>query len=121
LNKLLASLITTVYAQDIKPVPETATPFPNLGDFLASMIQVILIVAGLMVLFMIIWGGIQYVTSGGDKEQAQAAQQRITAALAGLAIVVSAYAIAVIIEKVFGIKIVSGITFPGAPHTVGGG
>ena len=113
------NLIGTVYAQDIKMIPETVTPFKNLGDLLASGIQIALLAAGLMVLMMVIWGGIQYVTSGGDKELAQAAQKRITAALVGLVIVVAAYALAVILEKVLGIKIVSGITFPAAPNVVG--
>lgn len=113
------SLIGTVYAQDIVPIPPEKVPFENLGDLLASGIQIALLAAGLIVLMMVIWGGIQYVTSGGDKELAQKAQQRITAALAGLVIVIAAYAIAVILEKVLGIRIVSGITFPAAPRQIG--
>lgn len=115
----LVNLVGTVYAQDIRPVGPEVTPFPNLGALLSSAIQIALLVAGIIVLFMIILGGIQYVSSGGDKEAAAAAKDKITAALVGLLIVVSAYAIAVIVEKVFGIRIVSGITFPAAPQVVG--
>lgn len=115
----LLSLIGTVYAQDITAIGSEVTPFENLGDLISSGIQIALLGAGLMVLLMIVWGGIQYVTSGGDKELAEAAQKRITAALVGLVIIVAAYAVAVILEKVFGIKIVSGITFPAAPNIVG--
>lgn len=106
-------------AEDISAVDKTVTPFPNLGDLLSSAIQISLLIAGIIVLFMIILGGIQYVSSGGDKEAATSAKSRITAALVGLLIVVSAYAIAVIIEKVFGIRIVSGVTFPAAKNIVG--
>lgn len=100
------------HAEDIAPVATTVTPFPNLGSLIASTIQVAMLIAGLIVLFIIILGGIQYVTSGGDKEAAASAKNKITAALVGLLIIVSAYAIAAIVEKVFGIRIISGITFP---------
>ena len=115
----LANLIGTVYAQDISAVGPEVTSFPDLGQLMASGLQIALLAAGLIVLVMVIWGGIQYVTSGGDKELAQAAQKRITAALVGLVIVVAAYAIALILEKVLGIRIVSGINFPAAPQVVG--
>lgn len=115
----LLNLAGAVYAQDIGRVGTEVTPFPDLGRLLGSAIQIALLVAGIIVLFMIILGGIQYVTSGGDKEAAASAKDKITAALVGLLIVVSAYAIAVIVEKVFGIRIVSGITFPAAPQVVG--
>ncbi|MFW6110143.1 MAG: hypothetical protein ACOC6Q_01835 [Patescibacteria group bacterium] len=112
-------LTLAAYAQDVSPVGEEVTPFPDLGALLASGIQIAMLVAGIIVLFIIILGGIQYVTSGGDKEAAAAARDKITAALVGLLIIVSAYAIAAILEKVLGIRIISGINFPAAPNIVG--
>ena len=35
---------------------------------------------------MLLWGGIGYITAGGDKEATQNASKRISAALIGLAI-----------------------------------
>ncbi|MEA2020221.1 MAG: hypothetical protein U9M98_00620 [Patescibacteria group bacterium] len=119
--KELNTLFTkVVYAQDISPLrEEEVAPYTNLGQILSTAIQIALVGAGIVVLLMVIWGGIQYMTSGGDKEAAQTAQKRITAALVGLVIVVSAYAIAVIVEQVFGIQIVSGINLPTAEHQIG--
>ena len=116
---LVNLLIGTAYAADISAIGEEVTPFPDLGVLLASGIQIALLITGVVVLLMIILGGLQYVTSGGDKEAAQAARERMTAAFIGLAIVVASYAVAAILEKVFGISIISGITFPAAPQTVG--
>lgn len=113
------ALSKTVYAADVNPVPAEKVPFTNLGDLLSTGIQIALLVAGLMVFAFLIIAGIQFIASGGDKTQAQAAKDRITAAILGLIIIVAAYAIALIIEKVFGIRIVSGITFPGAPNPIG--
>lgn len=115
----LLNLISIAHAQDVAAVPSTVTPFPNLGTLISTTIQVAMLIAGLIVLFIIILGGIQYVTSGGDKEAAQGAKNRITAALVGLLILVSAFAITMIVEKVFGIRILSGITFPAATNMIG--
>jgi len=113
-------LVEKAYAQ-IKEVPATVTPFADLGDLIGSLVQVALIAAGLLVFIFLIIGGIQYINSGGDKALAEKARDRITYAFIGLVIVVAAYAIALIIQRVFGIQILGGITFPSAPNTVGGG
>ena len=112
-------LAKTAYAADVNPIPPDAVPFTNLGDLLATGIQIALLIAGLLVFAFLIVAGIQFIASGGDKTQAQAAKDKITAAILGLMIVVAAYAIALIIEKVFGIGIVSGVNFPAAPNRIG--
>lgn len=120
LDRINTALIKTAYAQDIGAIrEEDVAPYSDIGNILSAGLQIALIVAGIIVLLMVIMGGIQYMTSGGDKEAAQAAQKRITAALVGLVIVVSAYALAVIIEKVFGVTIVTGITLPQATRQIG--
>ncbi len=120
LKKLNTLFTKVVYAQDISPLrEEEVAPYTNLGQILSTAVQISLVIAGIIVLLMVILGGIQYMTSGGDKEAAQAAQKRITAALVGLVIVVSTYAIAIILEQVFGIQIVSGINLPSAEHQIG--
>ncbi len=119
-DRINHAIVKTAYAQDIAPIQEEkVAPYSNIGDILSAALQISLVVAGLIVLMMVIMGGIQYMTSGGDKEEAQAAQKRITAALVGLVIVISAYALAVIIEKVFGVSIVTGINLPQADRQVG--
>ena len=112
-------LSKTAYAQDIQAIPPEKVPFTDLGQLLTTGIQIALIVAGLMVFAFLIIAGIQFITSGGDKQQAQSAKDKITAAIMGLVIIVAAYAIAMIIEKVFGIPIVSGIDLPEAPNRIG--
>jgi hypothetical protein len=119
LEKIFYLLAKTAYAADVNPIAPEKVPFTNLGDILATGIQIALLVAGLMVFAFLLIAGIQFISSGGDKQQAQQAKDKITAAILGLIIIVSAYAIAMIIEKVFGISIVSGITFPAAPNRIG--
>ena len=81
--------------------------FTNIGTLLGNIIIAAMVIAGLMVFFYLIMGGIQYITSGGDKAQAEAARDRITYALIGLVIVVGSFAIVKLIEAFFGINIIN--------------
>jgi len=67
---------------------------------------VLLLVGGIAVLFLI-WGGIQYVISAGNKDKAEAAKQTITYAVIGLIVIVLAE---VIVNLVTGLPSSVGIT-----------
>lgn len=77
----------------------------DLGRFISSLVGLALIVAALLVFGYLILGGIQWITSGGDKGKTEAARNQITAALVGLAIVAAAYAIMQVIGYFFGFDI----------------
>ena len=86
--------------------------FGNLGDLIGALLQAAIIIAGLGALALVIMGGVQYITSGGDKAGTESARDKITHAILGLFIVVAAYALTRIIETIFGVRIVSGINWP---------
>lgn len=109
LARLLAGSITV----EIEDVNAPRWSFGDLGQLISILLQAALIVAGLATFAFLVLAGIQYITSGGEKAQMEAARGRITNAILGLAIVVGSYAIIRIIETVFGISIVSGIRWPG--------
>jgi len=77
------------------------------GDFLASLIasflHLLLIGAGIAAFFYLLLGGIQWITSGGDKAGTEAAREKITAAVIGLVIVVSVFAFINIIAPILGL------------------
>lgn len=52
-----------------------------------------LLFAGVVALFIIVWAGIRFITSGGDAKQMQSARSMITYAIIGLIVVLSSYAI----------------------------
>lgn len=93
--------------------------FTNLGQILSTFAAGIIILAAIGTLIFIILGGVQYLTSGGDKAAAQGARERITYAIMGLAIVVAAVAINQVIGAVFGVNIFSVIKWPTANLIVG--
>lgn len=84
----------------------------NVGTLIQGAVQGALLISALLVFAFLIWGGIQWITSGGDKGKTQEARDRITAALVGLAVVASAWAIMMIIQYFFGINILDGNITP---------
>ncbi|HSX58450.1 MAG TPA: hypothetical protein VLE47_04245 [Candidatus Saccharimonadales bacterium] len=85
--------------------------FTNLGQILQTLLTLAFFVAGVAMFFSLIIGGIQWIVAGGDPKAIDSARRRITNSLIGLIIVVAAYAIALILQQVFGISIVSGFKF----------
>ncbi len=75
------------------------------GNLISTGINLLLIGAALLSFIFLLVGGVQWILAGGDKEGTDKARKKITNALIGLAIVFSAYAIAFIIQALFGINI----------------
>jgi len=67
---------------------------------------VLVLVGGIAVLFLI-WGGLQYVTSSGNKDKAEQAKQTITYAVIGLIVIVLA---GVIVDMVLGFPLTLGVS-----------
>lgn len=86
----------------------------NIGDLISAAIGAAFLISFLLVFVMLIWGGIQWITSGGDKDNTQKARDRITHALVGLAIIAGAWALMKLIEFFFGISILGGFNLPSA-------
>lgn len=86
----------------------------NIGDLISAAIGAAFLISFLLVFVMLIWGGIQWITSGGDKDNTQKARDRITHALVGLAIIAGAWALMKLIEFFFGISILGGLDLPSA-------
>ena len=97
-----------------KPIFSLKNPLPNLdnlGDIFNILLSLAFFVAGVAMFFNLVIGGIQWISSGGDPKALDSARRRLTNAVVGLIIVVAAYAIALILQQVFGIRIVSGFSF----------
>lgn len=77
----------------------------SVGGMVSGFLSLILIVAGLAFFFILVVGGVKWILSGGDKAHTEGARNQITAALVGLVIVFSAWAIAGLINSFFGINI----------------
>lgn len=75
--------------------------------FLPSLIGLILVAGVVIFLFMMLIGAIQWISSGGDKANVESARGRITNALIGLVIMLSVFAVMLLIETFFHINILT--------------
>ncbi len=71
------------------------------GNTFGNIITIVFIVAIILALAYLIWGGIKWVLSGGDKAKVDAARQAIVAAIVGLIFVFLSYFIINIVVPIF--------------------
>ncbi|MFW6110140.1 MAG: hypothetical protein ACOC6Q_01820 [Patescibacteria group bacterium] len=79
----------------------------GLNLLISNIIGAATVVAGILLVGYLIFGGIQYLTAGGDKEATAKASAMITNAIVGLLIVVLATTITAIVGHILGIPILS--------------
>lgn len=95
-----------INGQDI-PVPK-ALPQPDTGmtaKVIGNALE-IFIVAGIAVsVAMIVWAGIQWAYSEGDKQKIAAARAKLTWSVVGLVIMFLAFAIINLLSSLFGINL----------------
>jgi hypothetical protein len=99
---------------DISPVCQNGNTTWNcsgtgltIGDFISRALTFLFPLAGLILFIMIIASGIQIAAAGvnGNKSLADRGKSRLTAAIIGFIITVSAYLIIMLIQTLLGIKI----------------
>ena len=83
----------------------------EVGNIVSGGLRLILVIAALVFFFILVVGGIKWIMSGGDKTHTEGARNQITAALVGLVIVFSAWAIASLLGTFFDINIFN-LTLP---------
>ena len=67
-----------------------------------NIVSTLLLFAGIVALFLIIYSGIRFTTSGGDAKQAEEAQKTLTYAVLGLVVVLLSFFIINVIAGVTG-------------------
>ena len=83
-----------------------------LGKLISGLVGALFIAGFLLTTMMLIAGGIQWITAGGDKQALEKARTGITNSIVGLIIVGAAYALMTLVGQFFGIDITN-LTIPG--------
>lgn len=73
---------------------DNPTPtFINLGDFLSKFLNVVIYIAGALLIFWGVWGVMEYIFAGGEKEKLGKAKARLTWAIFGFIFIIIAFAL----------------------------
>lgn len=77
----------------------------TLSNAISVGISLMIIVAIVLSLFFLVWGGTQWAASGGDKGKITQARARITYAVIGLIVAVSAFFVINVLGHFFGVEL----------------
>jgi len=91
--------------QAITNAPQFQTP----GALISIILRNVYTIAGVSLLFLLIFGGFSIIlgAGGGDPKKAGQGQKAVTAAIAGFLIIFASYWIIQIIETITGVKILN--------------
>ncbi|HEX9008137.1 MAG TPA: hypothetical protein VF837_02650 [Patescibacteria group bacterium] len=108
----MINLIPTVHAAagelvDIQ-TPATAGNFFGftcIANLISNVVSVAFILSAIMFFVFLVMGGVEWISSGGDKAKVESAQKRISSALVGLVIVAASWAIYTLVLQFLGIDL----------------
>ena len=75
----------------------------TLGDLVNRVIQFLIPLAAVILLFVFIWGGYDYMMSEGSPEKVKSAQAKLTTGIVGLVLLLLSYAFVRLISSIFGL------------------
>lgn len=90
----------------------------SIGPAIGSVVNFIFVVAIIIALIFLIYGGLKWLVSGGDKGKVEEARGTIIAAIIGLIIVFLSYVILNFVLTLFGVDL-SNLTLPSIDLTPG--
>ncbi len=101
-SSMLASASMVMAEVNIEPIDTGKGYATNFGTMFSSILNVVMLVAALLVFAYMIWGGVEWITSGGDKNKAEGARNKLTAAIIGLVIIAASYAVVTLVVQFLG-------------------
>lgn len=78
-----------------------------LAVYITNFVKIMFIVGTISLFFMLLLGAFEYVTAGGEKDKVGNSTKRMSNAIIGIILMLSAYAIFRLINTVFGINILN--------------
>jgi len=86
-----------------------ATTYSSASPLVSSLLKNSLIVGSIIFLFLLVFGGIMFISSAGSSDQKKTAQAQsaITSAVIGFAVIFAAYFIIQIIQVLTGVQILN--------------
>ena len=85
--------LTDVFSGPYRGEGQPSNLFNGQSAIIPRIINLMLFIVGILSIFMIIYGGIRYITAHGDEKQVKVAKDTIVYSVAGLIIAILAYAL----------------------------
>lgn len=112
----LCYLVSTLYIFPNYALADNPGPagVQQLEQLIQRLINIVVELAFIACLFMLIWGGIRYLTSGGESKAVEQANHTISWALLGILFLAIAWLVLLIVKALTGVDVTQfSIGFPG--------
>ena len=101
-------MIQTVYAQEINVSGMTikgplSSQYTNIASIINNVLPFIIAIASVILFIVLMWGGLDYVSSQGAPEKLKTANAKITAAIIGFVLLILAFFITRVLSTIFGV------------------
>src|SRR5258708_37585134 len=91
----------------LKIEPPQGIGFYSVSSLLSFGVTILLVISIVLTLFFLVLGGIDMITSGGDKQKVVNARHKLTYAVLGLLVVFLSFFIVNLIGSVFGVDLLN--------------
>ena len=88
------------------PGADAASAEAGFSDLLSNFLSVSMTIGAILLLIYLVWGAIQWITSGGDKGKVESARNKITQAIIGIIILAATTALFGIVQGFLGVCII---------------
>lgn len=85
-------------------LPISNDPGKDFGAIIKNSISILFAVGAIGFTIMIVWGGVDWILSGGDKEKVANARKRILTAITGLVLLSLSFVIMVVLGQILNIN-----------------
>jgi hypothetical protein len=79
----------------------------NLGKLIGTLYSTAIMVGGLALFIYLIWGGMNWLTAGGNEKKLAGAKETIVNAIIGMALLVGVAAIIALLSELFGLDLLN--------------
>ena len=110
---IFSSSVSSVLAQSFQITQPASgiTVSTPVGDILRNITILFFTVGSIGFIIMILWGAVDWILSGGDKEKIAGARKRITTAIVGLVILSLSFVIMLVAGQILGFNALKGGVF----------
>lgn len=95
------AVVTVNIAKPASLIPGDNIKIPQIIIFVLTLLVVVAVIAAIVFL---IYGGIKWITSGGDKAAVESARNHIVAAIIGLVVIILAFVILSFVLQLLGVS-----------------
>ncbi len=87
-----------------QPIEGPLQGINTIGDLINRILPFLTAFAGVILLFVFIWGGYDFITSQGNADKVKSAQAKITTGIIGFVLLIISYLLVRVIAKIFGLE-----------------